>query len=223
MAAKSTFTAEDYTAQRAALEDQIRVAEDDHHRAGYRQVLGEATQDDVDKALAAFDALKNRRRSLEAAWGESQRREQATALERRKAGQASALVDFEGHLKARLDTTSKIEEAARALGAAMKEYISASESARVIAGHLYKNYTGRARLDSLSFIQSEIDSTYFINLLAGMLVAEGADFSNTRPGQAYFEYRAHGSLTPTVEKANGRLRFRAGELCPDLCEQEEAA
>ena len=63
MADKKEFSAADYAAQRAALDEQIRVAEDDHHRAGYQQVLGEATQDDVDKALVTLDALKSNAQS----------------------------------------------------------------------------------------------------------------------------------------------------------------
>ncbi|MBV2146762.1 hypothetical protein KRZ98_00450 [Sphingobium sp. AS12] len=223
MAGKSKFTAADYTAQRVALEEQIRVAEDDHHRAGYRQVLDEATQDDVDKALVSLDALKNRRRSLDAAWQESQRRSADALLKEREADQSAALAEFEGHLKTRLDATARIEEAARALGAAVKDYSAASEAARYIAGRLYKNHTGRAGIDTLNFVQSEIDSPYFVNLLAGMLFAEGANFSNTRPGQAHFEYRQQGSLIPVVEKSNDRLRFRAAELCPDIGGEEEAA
>lgn len=223
MAAKSTFTSAEYLAQRADLEQQIRVAEDDHHRAGYRQVLGEASQDDVDKALVSLDALKNKRRSLEGAWEESKRRSAAAVLTKRKAEQSAALAEFDGHLKTRLDATARIEEAACALGAAVKDYSAASEAARYIAGRLYKNHTGRAGIDTLNFVQSEIDSPYFINLLAGMLFAEGADLSNTRPGQAHFEYRQQGSLIPVVEKSNDRLRFRAAELCPDIVVEEGVA
>lgn len=223
MAAKSTFTAKDYMAQRADLDTQIRVAEDDHHRAGYRQVLGEAGQDDVDKALVSLDALKNRRRSLEAAWEESQRRQSINIQEARRSEQTSALSDFEGHLTARLAAAGKVEKTVRLLAEAVKEYVCASEAARVIAGRLFKEHAGAAGLDTLQFVHSDIDPSPFINLLAGMLVVEGVDLSNTRPGQARFEYQERSGLVSVVEKTNGRLRHRAAELCPDLCTDEATA
>ena len=94
MADKKEFTAADYAAQRAALDEQIRVAEDDHHRAGYQQVLGEATQDDVDKALVTLDALKSKRRTLEAAWQEAQRRVAAANDALAKADQEKSIGEF---------------------------------------------------------------------------------------------------------------------------------
>lgn len=225
MAAKWNFTQADYTSQCADLEQQIRVAEDDHHRAGYRNVLGEATQDDVDKALVSLDALKNKRRSLDAAWAESQRRSAASALDALRDDQSAALAKIDVLLKARSDGAALIEEAARNLGAVVSAYNNANAEIRQIAGVLYKSYGSRVAggLDKLSFVQSDIDDRTGMGLVAGLLFKNGVDLSNIRTANAAFEMDRHGSLSGFVEKANTRLRLRSAELCPDIVDDEAEA
>lgn len=220
MADKKEFSAADYAAQRAALDEQIRVAEDDHHRAGYQQVLGEATQDDVDKALVALDALKSKRRTLEAAWQEAQRRVAAANEALAKADQEKSIAEFNGLLAARVASAAKMEEAAKVLGAMVTEYHDAGARLKAIAGSLFKTYRQERSRDHLPLIHANLSDTRDINLLAALLYREGCDLSHTRPGTARFEYERIGGIVPLVEQINEKLRDRVLSLCPDL---EDAA
>ena len=216
MADKKEFTAADYAAQRAALDEQIRVAEDDHHRAGYQQVLGEATQDDVDKALVTLDALKSKRRTLEAAWQEAQRRVAAANDALAKADQEKSIGEFKRLLAARVASAAKMEEAAKVLGAMVTEYHDAATRLKAIAGSLFKTYRQERSRDHLSLIHANLSDTRDMNLLAALLYREGCDLSNTRPATARFEYERIGGIAPLVEQINGKLRQRVLNLCPDL-------
>lgn len=216
MADKKEFSAADYAAQRAALDEQIRVAEDDHHRAGYQQVLGEATQDDVDKALVTLDALKSKRRTLEAAWQEAQRRVAAANDALAKADQEKSIGEFKRLLAARVASAAKMEEAAKVLGAMVTEYHDAATRLKAIAGSLFKTYRQERSRDHLSLIHANLSDTRDMNLLAALLYREGCDLSNTRPATARFEYERIGGIAPLVEQINGKLRQRVLNLCPDL-------
>ena len=225
MAKKSTFTAADYISQRDALEQQIQEAEENHRRAGYRQVLGEGSQDDVDKALVTLGALKNRRRSLAAAWEETQRRTAAAGQNAKKADQASALENMTGLLERRAGLAEKVEKAVRELGALVTEYTEAGSQVRLIAARLYTGHAAKlpGGRNSLEFIQSEIDSGRDVRLISGLLHKVGVDLTSTRPINDRYEYDETGGLAPHVEKTNSRIRFRAAELCPDLSGNEDVA
>ncbi|MCC4252230.1 hypothetical protein LL251_07320 [Sphingobium naphthae] len=220
VADKKGFTAADYAAQRTTLDEQIRVAEDDHHRAGYQQVLGEATQDDVDKALVMLDALKSKRRTLEAAWQEAQRRVAAANDALAKADQEKSIGEFKQLLAARVASAAKMEEAAKVLGAMVTEYHDAGARLKEIAGSLFKTYRQERSRDHLSLIHANLSDTRDVNLLAALLYREGCDLSHTHPATARFEYERMGGIVPLVEQINGKLRDRVLSLCPDL---EDAA
>ena len=219
------FTAADYMAKRSALEEQIRVADDDHHRAGYRQLLGEASQDDVDKALVKIGALKAKRRTLDAAWEEVQRRNAETVAQARRSEQQDAASKVDALLATRLDAAAALEIAARALGKAFSDYTIASQRIRHLSAQLWNDHAAdKARgKETLSFIQSDIDSGRHVRLLAGLLYEVGVDLSKTSQLSDRFDYREQDGLPAFVEDVNGRIRFRVAELCPDLTEQEEAA
>ncbi len=219
------FTAADYRAQRLALDEQIRVADDDHHRAGYKQLLGEASQEDVDAAMVSLEALKAKSRTLDAAWGEVQRRQAGAVLDQRREEQRKILDDIHDRLRARSEAAVAVEEAARALGKAFSDYSTATSAVRSLGGRLFTGYakdrnTGR---ETLSFIQSDLDSGRDVQLLSGLLFELGVDLSSGRPASDRFLYKEHGGLPDFVEGVNGRIRYRAAELCPDLQEEEETA
>lgn len=214
MADKTTFTEQDYISQRNTLDQQIRVAEDDHHRAGYQQVLGETTQDDVDKALVTLDTLKNRRRSVDAAWKEAQRRANSEAAADSIARQKEAIAEIDKLLASRVAVAAKMEEAARVLAAMFVEYRQAGEGIRITAHTLYKMSGDRVHMDTFGMLQSAIVNNNELTLLAGLLAKEGLSFTNVHGGSARFEYDRRGGLVAAVSESNVKLRQRAASLCP---------
>lgn len=208
------FTEQDYTAQRDALDQQIRVAEDDHHRAGYQQVLGETTQDDADKALATLDALKNRRRSLDAAWAEAQRRANEAASADYVQRQDQAIAEIDGLLESRIASAAKMVEAAKVLASMFREYSQAGSDIRSIAHTLSSMSRGRQSSDTFGMLQSAISNGNELSLLAGLLAKEGLSFSNVHGGSARFEYDRRGGLVTAVSESNVKIRQRAASLCP---------
>lgn len=211
MAAKSTFTSAEYLAQRAELEQQIRVAEDDHHRAGYRQVLGEASQDDVDKALVSLDALKNKRRSLEGAWEESKRQV------------ASALADQQ--LKDRQDTISVIRELAgrrrkaaediasaiQSFGQAFQKYASAGSAITEAA----RPFMGTIGMDSFNAIRHAAENRGHEQMIVGLLREIGADFAGIDPTGAKSELDRHGGFSAWLDMWDRVLEQRIACLSPE--------
>lgn len=210
MEAKSTFTAADYTAQRAALEEQIRVAEDDHHRAGYQQVLGEATQDDVDKALVTLDTLKNKRRSLEGAWAQSQRQ------------LASALLVEQA--KARMDTISAIKKLAterrkaaeeiaasiQGFGKAFQQYASAGGAITEKA----RPFMGSIGMDSFNAIRHAAENRGHEQMIVGLLREIGADFAGIDPTGAKSELDRQGGFGAWLDMWDRVLEQRIACLAP---------
>lgn len=222
MADKPTFTEQDYIAQRDALDQQIRVAEDDHHRAGYQQALGETDQEDVDKALVTLDAIKNRRRTLDAAWQEARRQAADDALGRSRAGQAARIAEINRQLDARLAIIAKIQDAAKLLGQLVVEYDAAGSAIKDIAGQLYSMNSGdKARHQSnLGFLQESLFDGRDVALLSGLLAKEGVNFSTVPSANALAEYNRVGGLTAYVTKVNASIRTRAASLC---CDREGVA
>ncbi|BBD01877.1 MULTISPECIES: hypothetical protein [Sphingobium] len=219
MADKPTFTEQDYIAQRDALDQQIRVAEDDHHRAGYQQVLGETTQDDVDKTLVTLDALKNRRRSLEAAWQEARRRAAGDALSRSQAAQAARITEIDRQLVNRLAIAAKIQDAAKLLARLVVDYDAAGSTIKENAKQLYSMASvtpgDKARHShAVSALQEDLFDGRDMALLSGLLAKEGVTFSTVPSANARTEYERVGGLTSFVAKVNAKIRARAASLCP---------
>ncbi|KAA9019838.1 hypothetical protein [Sphingobium limneticum] len=219
MADKTTFTEQDYISQRDALDQQIRVAEDYHHRAGYQQVLGETTQDDVDKALVALDALKNRRRSLEAAWQEARRRAAGDAASRSQAGQAACIAEIDRQLVNRLAIIAKIQDAAKLLARLVLEYDAAGATIKDSAKQLYSMASvapgDKARhLQSLASLQEDLFDGRDVALISGLLAKEGVTFSTVPSANARAEYDRVGGLPSFVANVNAKIRTRAVSLCP---------
>ena len=214
MAGKQTFTEQDYISQRDALDQQIRVAEDDHHRAGYQQALGETTQDDVDKALVTLDALKNRRRSLDAAWAEAQRLANEAASADYVRRQDQAIAEIDGLLESRIASAAKMVEAAKVLASMFREYSQAGSDIRSAAHTLYSMSPDRLSSDVFGMLQSAIANGNELSLLAGLLAKEGLSFSNVHGGSARFEYDRRGGLVTAVSESNIKIRQRAVSLCP---------
>lgn len=219
MAEKSTFTEQDYIAQRDRLDQQILVADDDYRRAGYQQVLGETTQDDVDKALVAVDVLKNRRRSLEAAWQEARRRAAGDALSRSQAGQAACIAEIDRQLVNRLAIIAKIQDAARLLARLVIEYDAAGAAIKDTAKQLYLMAStapgDKARhLQSLSSLQEDLFDGRDVALISGLLSKEGVTFSTVPSANARAEYDRVGGLPSFVANVNAKIRARAVSLCP---------
>lgn len=222
---KPGFSEAEYKAQRDALDAQIRVADDDHHRAGYRQLLGEAGQDDVDKALVTLDALKAKRRTLDAAWGEVQRRNADAIAEAKRTEQSDTSEEVKRLLTARLDAVGSVEAAARQLGEAYTSFSDASQRIRYLAGRLWAGHSQDKNIsrETLSFVHSEVDGDRMVHLVAGLLFEAGVDLSKARPAADRFDYKEQGNLPTFVEKVNDRILFRIGELCPDLATEEAGA
>lgn len=217
MAEKQTFTEQDYISQRDALDQQIRVAEDDYHRAGYQQALGETTQDDVDKALVTLDALKNRRRTLEVAREESIRVAANDALNRSQAGQAARLAEIDRQLVNRLAIVAKIQDAARMLARLVVEYDAAGSAIKDNAKQLYSMASGNnaRHLSAMSSLQQDLFDGRDMALLSGLLAKEGATFSTVPSPNARAEYDRVGGLTSFVANVNAKVRAHAVSLCPN--------
>ena len=210
MAEKSTFTQADYTAQRDALNGLIEAAEEDHRRAGYRLAIGDATQDDVDKALVSLDALKAKLRTLDAAWGVAKQQASEDLVNSRRAARRATVEQIEAQFTARIEAAREMQQAATTLARAAASFNKAGDAivelvrARYQAGDISMEWMGDTR--------REVADNGLAGLIAGLLLEHGFDTSGLRAGDGREEYRKHGGLVPYIEKRNGVVRRYTGRI-----------
>ncbi|WP_454888687.1 hypothetical protein [Sphingobium indicum] len=210
MAEKSTFTHSDYTAQRQALDGLIQDAEEGHRRAGYRLVIGEATQDDVDKALVSLGALKARLRTLDAAWDAAKQQAAEDLVNSRRAARRAAVEQIETQFAARTEAARAMHSAAIELGRAVAAY---NEAGDAIVEQVRARYqVGEISMDWMGDTRREIADNGYAGLIVGLLFDNGLNFSGISGANGREEYRKHGGLVAYVEKRNGVVRRYTGRI-----------
>jgi len=210
VATKPTFTQANYTAQRDALEGLIQAAEEDHRRAGYRQAIGEGSQDDVDRALVSLDALKAKRRTLDVAWDMAKQQAAEDLANSRQAARQAAVQRIEAQLAVRTEAARAMEHAATALAKASASFIEAGDA--IVEQVRARYQAGEISMDWMSDTRREIADNSYAGLIAGLLYDNGLNFTGISGANGREEYRKHGGLVAYVEKRNSVVRRYTGRI-----------
>lgn len=207
------LTQADYDLQCAELEALLTGAQQHHNLAAYRKTIGEATQDDVDKAFVHLEAVKAQRRQLDGAWEATKIQAAAEKADARRAGQRAVVDMVEGKIKTRLAAARKMEKFAKELAEQAVIYREAGEAVVVAVKPMYDG--GVIRQDDFQFIMSDARDSRHLRMIAGLLFNNGLDMSMTNPGNDRFELERQGGVMGLVEKMNSSLRQRCAAIEPE--------
>lgn len=207
------LTQADYDLQCAELEVLLTGAQQHHNLAAYRKTIGEATQDDVDKAFVHLEAVKAQRRQLDGAWEATKVQAAAEKADARRSGQQAVIDMVEGKIKTRLAAARKMEKFAKELAEQAVIYREAGEAVVVAVRPMYDG--GVIRQDDFQFIMSDARDSRHLRMIAGLLFNNGLDMSMTNPGNDRFELERLGGVMGLVEKMNSSLRQRCTAIEPE--------
>ncbi|WP_019051584.1 hypothetical protein [Sphingobium xenophagum] len=206
------LTQADYDLQCAELEALLTGAQQHHNLAAYRKTIGEATQDDVDKAFVHLEAVKAQRRQLDGAWEATKIQAAAEKADARRADQQAVIDMVEGKIKTRLAAARKMEKFAKELAEQAVIYREAGEAVVVAVKPMYD--AGVIRQDDFQFIMSDARDSRHLRMIAGLLFNNGLDMSMTNPGNDRFELERQGGVMGLVERTNSSLRQRCAAIEP---------
>jgi len=207
------LTQADYDLQCAELEALLTGAQQHHNLAAYRKTIGEATQDDVDKAFVHLEAVKAQRRQLDGAWEATKIQVAADKADARRADQRAVIGVVEGKIKTRLAAARKMEKIAKELAEQAVIYCEAGEAIVVAVKPMCG--AGVIRQDEFQFIISDARDRRHLQMISGLMFQNGLDMGMTNPSHDRFELERQGGAMVMVEKVNMALRRRCAAIEPE--------
>lgn len=180
----------------------VAQAEQALSQASFQATTGYACQDDVEKARGHLTALQAQRDDLARAWT-VQQEENAKQFKQRRTDEWQGAIDtVESLLAKQVLFEQTIASAVRAIGAAYRGHIAASEEMKGVLTP-YFHGAGAAGLDRLrNMIETVAPKTASIRFtIAGAFAVEQLDLSGVNVGMAEQRVRERGIFDHTEHRA----------------------